>query len=56
MAMSGQHHARARLFQESTPIPFEEEAGWAPQRFGDFEEELRPVAVVCIRTPDLPAQ
>ena len=56
MEMSGQHHARARLLRESTPIPFEKEAGWAPQRFGDFEEQLGPVALACIRTPDRPAQ
>jgi hypothetical protein len=47
---------RPLYLQETTPVPTEEEAGWAPEKISTFRRRGCYVDTAGIRTPDLPAR
>jgi hypothetical protein len=52
MGVSGQHHAPAALYPgERTPVPIEQEAGWAPETVWTQRLEEKSSASVGDRTP-----
>jgi hypothetical protein len=55
MEASDQLHAPASLSQKRTPVPTEEEAGWAPEPIWTSARKEQFLDTAGIRSPDCPA-